>query len=746
MDPNPFPASAVARLSGYGPDQITIPTAAVRQALSYVEEYLRSSSQREVSDQTTTVSGNIIAIVGEYGTGKTHVATQIIRCVESAEHGAVHAMYLDAPADTFLALYRQRFVASLSRQDVRQRVSDYYSDVVASSLADSELTSGVARRLESRELAPRDVVRDLGLMESEFLQELQRNLRSVTEKEDFGTALALFLRPEFEAAVWEWLIGNPPDDALRERGVTRTIDSDVDALEAIGVFAFLYGRQNHRFVLVIDELEKVLSSSQARHPGESSILAFKKLLEVFGNAQALLVLSGLPDFLEALPEDAAQRIGCIVRPSPLDPSDVAEYIEMIQERASGTRSLSPFTTGVVSYLTELAGGNARKVIRLCYHAVQSAKAANSEVTTAMVREAAREQFELTSRDDVRAETARICDANGWQFIQDHSLDPSIPSVDFWLPVGDDGNGVALTVSSSILYQREVEELQQRVQASVGGASQTRTLLLIVNGHIADNLSNAVHSLFSRVLVHSFRRYAEDLTAAIKGALLRLEDINQKSVLDAIRERVEQISRQNSSTRRVIEELTAAQYESRAVAGQSVEQAVRRVFSSFGSGSPTDFDPHYPSVSAVFSDAAMEIGRYRSYIDESIRLGFIVERRGLRTTKLGGIGIDFLRDSESSRGVGVVFFLERLIFEFRDACFRALRSRSRDEVSRDYLIDLCRSYSIVSRGLDESDVLGYLDHRYAAVESGRSNGLRNLLRLDHRVMESLEFDLDRRPSV
>ncbi|MFD0427245.1 hypothetical protein ACFQ60_01125 [Streptomyces zhihengii] len=117
--------------------------------------------------------------------------------------------------------------------------------------------------LKDRRLHPQEVVRRLGLSESAFLQSLQARLGHITEHSDFGTALALFLRPEFEAAVWEWLAGHPADPVLKERGVVRTIDTDISALEAIGVFAFLYGRQGHRFVLAVDEFEKVLSRGRA---------------------------------------------------------------------------------------------------------------------------------------------------------------------------------------------------------------------------------------------------------------------------------------------------------------------------------------------------------------------------------------------------------------------------------------------------------------------------------------------------
>ena len=317
---NPFPPSAVARLSALDSEGINIVTPALQEALRYTDDYMAHVNRQEAGVELPP-HGNVIAIVGEYGTGKTHLALQILRRISTAGDASVEALYLDAPADTFLALYRDRFMPKLSRADVKAKIAEYYADIVADQLADSDLTSPVADALKARAISPEQVVRNLGLMEAEFLQCLNNRLRTVTEIDDFGTALALFLRPEFEAAVWDWLSCNPPDPALSERGITKTIDTDAEALEAMGVFALLYGRQRHRLVLIIDEIEKVLSGNEASQPDESSVLAFKKLLEVFGRTKALLVLSGLPDFLEALPDDARQRIACFVRPTPLTASD-----------------------------------------------------------------------------------------------------------------------------------------------------------------------------------------------------------------------------------------------------------------------------------------------------------------------------------------------------------------------------------------------------------------------------------------
>src|SRR5262249_55535079 len=157
----------------------------------------------------------------------------------------------------------------------------------------SELTARVAQGLTAGELDPVDVVERFGLMESAFHSELRDRFRRVTEDAEFATALTLLLRPAFEPAVWEWFLGRTPDPILQERGITTVIGTEELALAAIGVFVQLHHDAKHRFVLAVDELEQILLA--ADRPDDAAVGAFKRLLEVFTEANGLLVLSGLPE-------------------------------------------------------------------------------------------------------------------------------------------------------------------------------------------------------------------------------------------------------------------------------------------------------------------------------------------------------------------------------------------------------------------------------------------------------------------
>jgi Cdc6-like AAA superfamily ATPase len=607
---NPFPATAVAILSQPAAEFWSIETEALKQARRQLQHYLHHTARIHQQRGNHHSKGIILAIVGDYGTGKTHIAQDMLRQISVERNPNLHPLYLDAPSDTFLALYRDRFIKKLNRSEVLQRIDDYYADIVADELARSDLTKPVADALRDRKISPDEIVKKFGLMESKFVRELGVKLKRVTERPDFGTALLLLRRPEFHAAVWEWLEGAPPDTILKERGITRQIADDATALEAIGVMAFLFGQQGHRFILFIDEIEKVLSHNAARRPGEAAILALKKLMEVMSQTRALLVLIGLPEFQQFLPEDARQRISCIIRPSAITANEIAQYIREAQRRVTGTDRLEPFNMDTVDYLADIAGGNTRKMVRLCYHAYLAATEAKSTVTRAMLREIAREQFELTSTEDITAELAHHIEARGWLFEKDKVIGTGKTEqrIDYWLPVGENGAGIALFLSRSLLQKEEVQVLSRQAgKVAVKDSSGVKVeTVLVINGYLADNLQSDVEKAFGRVIVYRLRNFREDLDSTITGIRVRLEERDRENVLATIKQRVDEIARQHRSIDQQLFEIAHRGVSHREL--QAVVSAgLRSVFGQIASNT-TPSEVGYPRITEAFDQVERLLNR------------------------------------------------------------------------------------------------------------------------------------------
>lgn len=663
--PNPFPSSAVARYShGEAAAAPTIETDAVRRAQGLLDEYVRAGS---LSDSGH--SGGVIAIVGEYGTGKTHLALRLLH--RGAAISNVHSLYLDAPGDDFLQLYLERFVPRLSRAELLLRVSEYFSDVVADELSESALTSPVAQELRTRHVDPLAVVRNLGLMEAHLQDQLGARLSVVTEDSSFGTALALFLRPEFEPAVWEWLCGSPPDPALVERGVSGRIASEAAALQAIGVVALLYGGQGHRFLLVFDEMEKVLGPASGSESDERVFAAFKRLLEVVGKTGTLLILCGLPEFLEVLPDDARQRVPVVIQPTRLTREDAIRYIEDSLEQVTGVRSLKPFSPDVAQYLADISGGNARRLIRLCFYAYQSAAAAGTDVTRPVVREVAREQFEIVRPEDVRSDVVRVLDRNGWQFDADVPLDSSKRrrKIDYWLPLGE--SGCAIVLAQSVLQSADADRLLA-ISRSINKPKDTRgrpVSVLVVNGYLSEQLASSLSAAFDRVLVHNLRSFTDDLDAALQGVVSRLQRKTADASLVELTSRVDQLLRQNHRVNSILDDLAMEVLSPGGIAS-AVEAGLASAFSRL---SGTGASRRWPPLDSLF-DEAMQV------------LSLVPSAAELFRAYYGGASS---RDPKlwsfhphATRALMCSMALREVISAFRDGVYSQLSFRSRSPAPSD----------------------------------------------------------------
>lgn len=538
---NPFPSMALASTD----ETVTVETSAVHQARSLVEGYVNTPA-------TTSAGGYVIAIVGDYGVGKTHLAIELCRTVDRSRANHTHSVFIEAHRETFVDLY-QRFVKELDQQDVTDRVRDYYADIVATELERSELTAEVALRLRSGELDPIDVVDRLRLMDSDLLERVRHKLQDVTRKPEFATALTLLLRPGFGRAVWEWLTGTKPDQILADRGIRDPIDTDTDALEAMGVFALLYGHRDHLFVLIVDELDKLLSRS--RETAQATVDAFKKMLEVFVRAKALLVLAGLPDYVEVVGANTVERFGQVIRVAPLTTPQAVQYITTKLGHQESPTPLVPFTTDVVRYLVDLTNGVARKVIRFCYQLFSTATAENSIISEAMVRDVARGEYGVANADVVRESVRRVLDSEGLPYQRDHRVGlESRTTPDYWIPVDNTDGGVAIVITESVFDATGANQLAEQAVAIRNAASDAATILVVAGFLPAKVVQTLTTGFNSEPITYNVWTINDDLGALLRGRIKTIEARSARDPLLLISDRLERLSRQQTNSQRYMEEL------------------------------------------------------------------------------------------------------------------------------------------------------------------------------------------------
>jgi hypothetical protein len=669
---NPFPAAAVARVSDLRPEIVTIQTSAVHEVDALIDSYLRSNqvtpgNGRDRQGERLIGTGKICVIEGDYGTGKTHLAGEVVdRMRRATGEGRVagRVFYHSPPGGTFHTFYMDLMSRVIGKEDVLARVREFYADIVADSLGDMPYTDALARELKRGGTDPQRVVDGYGLKEGALQDALRDRLTTVTSDPAFSRGLALLLEPDLRDMVWDWFRGGPLSQVLVEWGVAQPISSDVLAMDALGVVALLYGRRNRRFVLVIDEMEKLALNWDRSDSAKAR--AFKRLLEVFRGAGACLVVCGLSDVFTVLPRDHG-RIDTIIHPPPLREQDVRWYIAESQERFQRGRTLEPFTDESIGYLIYLTGGTAREVVRLCYEAYQEASATGQVVTRSMLDRIARRHAVNGSVEQIRGEIEDLLPAYvGRPATARQVIDVASGTVaDFWIPVGREGPGCGILLSESVLERARAEELRDQLKV-IASAIPGSTSVLVVGGYLPAELRQVITAATGEdaVLVYNAHTFEKDFPRLIKAALTHIDSplgqggsLDESDELRVLRSETELMRNQQTAIMRSIRELTG-RTEDRLNSLQKALQALPGTLAWAGRDRET---PLPSEIATLFSDAEQRLDAYgsvRVFVNEAFEIA--ADAPGARLAIAHQ-----LRVAEAFSPIGVSAFLSDLLFSFRE---------------------------------------------------------------------------------
>jgi type II secretory pathway predicted ATPase ExeA len=543
---NPFASAAIASVTIDGPEPITTPTTAVRAAREELDRYLQraatvpSGALPQDGDVSRPSEGTVLAVVGDYGSGKTHLCVDLVRRSLRAGGEATTTVYLPATADSFIELFR-RLLSKFRQREIIAQVRGYYADVVASLLASSELTRDLAPRIRERETDVEALVHRLRLPESEILREVQSRLSAVTESPDFATALTLLLRPAFAQAAWNWLRGEEPEEVLQERGIHEAIDTEQRALGAIGVLALLHGRPGHRFVLVVDEFQQVLYAvtrdSNVNTHHRATMASLRTLLSTCLKAGAMLVVCGVPDVLEHLDEDVRERITPVITVHPFTEAELVDYLRQSLVPVPGTAGIEPFTPDSVEALLQITDGAVRKIIQLCHHAFRRFQEDLEQIDAHIIQEIARDHLGQSSLLQVRDRIGRILDNRGWSYFPRQRVGRNPESiVDGWVRLPDSDRRCGILVADVLTSEEDLTGLRRRLD-SVRRDRPEDLLLVVVNRHMSSTLEEQVRQHLDIVPLRYDPRlsFETDLIARLERLRDRAVGESQTDPLNTMRD-------------------------------------------------------------------------------------------------------------------------------------------------------------------------------------------------------------------
>ncbi|WP_037914045.1 hypothetical protein [Actinacidiphila yeochonensis] len=613
---NPFPVSPVAQLrvvtrrrpAGTAAEEapVSIETPVWTRLWGQVEEYLEHPEE-------ATTRGRAVALVGELGRGKSHLARQVVTRVR-AQDEAVPVWVVDRPGTDLTSLYRDQLTAMFEDRDAREAfervVETFHAQVTADALAedtgtglDDRTRAEFVRQLRRDELDSRKVVRSFEINEDAIHRHLRRELREVVGHKQFATAFALLLDLRFRDLVWAWLAGGVPDRPLVERGITQQIAGVRGVLDALTVFGFLHGQVGKPYVLVVDALDEVGGDAAFLRP-------FESLVDTYVNRGGLLLLTALPESWSGLPRGLRERV-MQIWPPRMSRAEIERLVAAYVHRRppglaapqDGPEQL-PFTSAALDQLEEIGDGVPRRVLRICRQAwglTDERSAADGEprvIDAAVVHRAVRVLTEPRSPADVSDEVERALAADQWSHEREplevsRAADPRLDQVSYWVRVGE-RDTVAVLVAPSVLDEAEVGDLAAVAVAARAAFDGGCRLLVLVNGTVSRARFNRLaQRIGTAPLLVGDEGFADALRAAVRTLAGRLAAVRQGgdvasmgerlaglaeeqyAVLGAVR-RMETVLRRGATAAEAAEErlLPAAVAERFAAAERAVETLAR----------------------------------------------------------------------------------------------------------------------------------------------------------------------------
>lgn len=733
---NPFPSSPVVQLrvlplrgaaAAGSPDlPVSVGTRAHTTLWDQVTEYLERAEE-------TTTRGRVLALIGNLGLGKSHLAQGVATGVRETDP-AIPVWVIDQPSRDMGAAYRDQLAAMYEDGDARRAfeavVEAYHARVTAAALEedrrglDDRTRREFVQQLRNDELDSRKVVHGLGIDEELIHRHLSEHLREVTGNRQYATALALLLDPRFQEDVWHWLKGGPPGTILAERGIGTRIDGILGVFDALTVFGFLHGQAGRPYVLIVDALESALRWPP--HEREDFLNGFESLVNSYANRGGLLVMCTQPEPWSELPPGMHERV-LQIWPDRMDRAQTEQLVDAYLRRhgslhgtAAGTRPL--FTPDAFHELTEIDNGVPRRILKTCRRAWQL-MARPGETRTAvdgtLVHDAVRALNEQRAMPDVHETVERaLTEVQRPQETRPpevaRSADPDLDRVTFWVRVGEHA-AIAILVVPSVLVDGEIggiDTVSRAARAAFDGGCRT---LVVVNGSVSRTMRNQIAQYIGTApLLIGEPRFDELLRKAVTTLADRLADARQGGREADLWQRLAAMSAEQT---RVLESV----------------RHLGTVLERGGGGRPAlpheEAGPPLPAaVGARFADARAAVEALFEP-PAGIRQVFTVDASGRPLAGERPRRLTF--EPRQLESLGLLSAVDRLLTAFRDSVdgwwrVAGRRTGGPGTQLRDSLSVLCRSFEISMEVLPALEPVGVTPGTAAAARRADARDLLNRL--------------------
>ena len=350
----------------------------------------------------------VMAIKGDFGTGKTHLMMYALSLLEAEVGGSQPGS--KSPVTAVSSTARSRVLLAVANE---VGIEDWFSSVVGPQLIKSARPRELVRELminvacevaeqseKTRQFAsifrelPQEMFEILGAgdsidaskVERLFIQRLGQMASDADE--DCKRCLAALRWTETASLAERWLIGAQldPEEASR-LGVSAAGDIALRASGFIAAIAAICRSLNRPFALFVDEFEH-LARFDDRNKSRRNVTWLKQLIELLSHRNAMVFVSGhwkaweqQGDFLDRFTGRPALQL---VR---LDTGDIAAIVKVIAPNWAPY-----FLSDACSMLADVTSGNIRRVMTVLYDLYAKAGTSREPVTPKLVSDTAAQRL------------------------------------------------------------------------------------------------------------------------------------------------------------------------------------------------------------------------------------------------------------------------------------------------------------------------------------------------------------------
>jgi hypothetical protein len=637
--------------------------------------------------------GRMLAIVGTYGAGKSHLASQVVRQWSDAEGGPLACVVRLRPQDTVYDIYLRIFEyghtseadtqpgGGIKMVDVHRRVAEIYADL--------------KRELAFRDVPPGAVPpgRSWPVMSGdlELLRALQDRLLAIVGDREFACGLSLLLHADHDIVgqAWAWLRGGPVTTDLDRRGVTVPIENEERAKVAMLALARLLNRSAGRFALVVDDVEQLGDYADTRHR-MAAVLG--DLARWTADSGALLVVAVLARTWQRVPEGVLQRVGRIIRPDPFSTADIASYVDAVYSE-NPDASRPPFQPAAIERLHDITGGSPRQVVDACYHAAERV-GGSEQVTASLIERVSVDIFAHTPPGVVAADISGVCAALGQRAVERPV--PGRAAARLWVPADANGAGIMIVISGPVVTSAAATRLI-RLAGKSGGTAGTEAVLVCA-GPLAGSLDGRLRNAFSSVLRADDDDFLSDVSVLIGSLTSSLGKQAEVAVLHELRDELHRLQVRDYQLGRDLAKLREEQEQRLRVV---IREEARRSNLRLPGADALDFGDRLPGLQALFDEALSPIRAALERVEQLWRSMFmspeptrLVDRSRAPGAR-GALPSDLTRESMVP-SLGVLMTLDNLLRGFGHAVIGHIQA-GEDHIqveeeelkrARKALVDLC----------------------------------------------------------